>query len=248
VVGVGDGVSLELRPDGTLDGTTPCGTFRADGWTVEAGRLVVDGLATDSHRCHPDPGRVESLLLDVLEGRPQVSRWVDDGVAEVAGPAGDWTTLQLTAPDGSFVAFERDVRSRGLPAIAGEMPDGRAWTVTDSPEHGLCVTLGEVDVGCDGVGPAIAAGADPATPRGATGTVGPHPGEEAAELLYAHLPAGATAVAPEFDDGRPADLAGVVVDADVGLWGLPVTPGDVPDLVRYRDDRGRQISVLRVGG
>jgi hypothetical protein len=113
VSGVGGESVLELRADGTVEGTNPCGSFRADTWTVTAGRLEVGDLDVDSHRCHPDPGRAESLLLDILRHRPEASRGVDDGVADQTGAPDPWPTLQLTAPDDSFVVFHREVRAPG---------------------------------------------------------------------------------------------------------------------------------------
>lgn len=219
-------VVLQLLPDGTMAGTTPCGSFWADDWTVAGGRLTVSGLQTDGHRCAPDPGRVESLLLEVLDGRPEVSRWVDDGVAEVSGPPEDWTTLQLTASDGAFVSFDRTERR---PAISGELADGRRWIVTDRSED-LCASVDLVNVGCEE--------ADAAHPR-VVGTGG-------ATLLVGRLPEGATSVFLEHDDGRPADLPGAVVAPEVGLWAVPVAPDDVADIVRYTDAEGRQISVASV--
>jgi DNA-directed RNA polymerase specialized sigma24 family protein len=71
----------------------------------------------------PDDGTALAVRAAVRALPPRqraviVARWflgygVDDGVADQTGAPDPWPTLQLTAPDDSFVVFHREVRAPG---------------------------------------------------------------------------------------------------------------------------------------
>jgi hypothetical protein len=119
--------------------------------------------------------------------------------------------------------------------ISGTLRDGLPWLVRNDAVHGLCVKLGEADLGCDDEGPVIGPGADPATPRLA---LAPSARSfESGSLVYGFLPAGATRVELVYDDG-PSIPTGLVIEPDERFWAAPVDPDDNPDGVSYRDDGG----------
>jgi hypothetical protein len=120
--------------------------------------------------------------------------------------------------------------------ISGTLLDGQPWTVRHDTVHGLCVKLGEADLGCDDEGPVIGPGADPATPRLA---LAPSARSfDSGSLVYGFLPAGATRVELVHDDGRSI-TTGVVIETDERFWAAPVDPEDNPEGVVYRDEGAR---------
>ena len=127
------------------------------------------------------------------------------------------------------------------PLLRGRLLDGRPWAL-GAGSHGLCVTLGPSDIGCDDVGPVLPAGADPATPRAAIEPAATeHPMQEAATLTYGYLPPGADAVELVHDDGRTV-TDGLLIEPTGRFWGLPVQPGDNPDTVVYRSASGQEVA------
>jgi hypothetical protein len=142
------------------------------------------------------------------------------------------TTTTVPPPPGTMVT----------PAsIGGTLLDGRPFEVRNDPPHGLCVRLGDVELGCDDEGPVIAPDADPATPRTAIEDEGQFDLRQAGVLRYGFLPAGATRVVLRWFDGRETS-AGLVVHPAQRIWAIPIRPGDNPeDDVSYRTDDGREV-------
>jgi hypothetical protein len=128
------------------------------------------------------------------------------------------------------------------PIIRGQLLDGRTWTVGHSTDHGLCVTLGPSDLGCDDIRPVVPPGADPATPRTAADQTGfAHPTDEGGTLVHAFLPPGADTVELVHDDGRTL-TAGLVIEPTERFWAMPIQPGDNPETVIYRDTAGLEVT------
>lgn len=125
--------------------------------------------------------------------------------------------------------------------LQGTLPSGEVWQVDLDETRGLCVVIGEIDLGCEDVGPGVPAGSDPATPRTAAAAAGPFPEDEAGQLAFGFLPAGATNVSLRHSDGR-TDEATVVVSAELRVWASPITPGDNPDVAVYLDADGRELA------
>ncbi|HEY8526719.1 MAG TPA: hypothetical protein VIL48_17245 [Acidimicrobiales bacterium] len=116
-----------------------------------------------------------------------------------------------------------------------------------SRDHGLCVTLGPSDLGCDDVGPAVPPGADPATPRSAADETGyPYPLPEASALAYGYLPPGADTVELVHDDGRTV-TDGLAVEPTERFWAMPLAVGDNPETVVYRDAAGTEVARFTIG-
>lgn len=102
-------------------------------------------------------------------------------------------------------------------------------------DDGVCVTIGDSDLGCTDVGPGRSAGAGLAIPR----TVAEISGE-GASLAFGFLPGGATRVELRHDDGRLAEGGATI--GNRSLWAAPIAPGDHPDTVVYLDDTGTEIA------
>ncbi|MEX2255372.1 MAG: hypothetical protein WEC34_08035 [Acidimicrobiia bacterium] len=126
------------------------------------------------------------------------------------------------------------------PMIDGRLLDGRTWTLRHDQLHGLCLTIGTQDFGCDDVGPVINPNADPATPREAV-EPGPFPNPNAGLFAYAYLPPGATNVVLIFADGRTTS-AGLVIEPTARFWGMPIKPGDNPPIISYTTADGTEIA------
>lgn len=194
--------------------------------------------------------------LTVARARPIIE---DSGLI-VAAPSGDWAEIVAQDPAPGTLLYvgravtldvgdlDRPERVDG-PVIRGTLLDGRRWTVGSSTSHGLCVTLGPSDLGCDDIGPAIPPGADPATPRvGADVATGAaHPADEAGALVFAFLPPGAETVELVHDDGRTV-TAGLTVEPTGRFWAMPVQPGDNPETAVYRGADGNEVARFPTAG
>jgi len=242
---------LVLGSDRTVHGTVSCQRFTASRWSIDDGRLVIrgwDGKDCVGRPISPAGQTLADQVLGVLHGRPTV-----------ASP--DGRTLRLTATDGVFAVFSRgDTPDRfndpagvttlpiGGPVIQGWLLDGRFWSVQDTDEHGLCVKLGNTDLGCDDIGPVIAPDKDPATPRSAADQTGYAFSEsEAATLLDAYLPPKAVSVRILDAAGHPAITGHIVVDVEHHIWAAPIQPGKNPAVVAYFDAEGHEVARFRVG-
>ena len=171
------------------------------------------------------------------------------GVAAIA--AGAIALVQLDSPSVERVTAGASSETRTPPTartglvgssvgVAGTLDDGRPFSVRRHPQRGLCVTLGDIDIGCDDVGP-VTSGDPQATPRWAFVSVdGDLSENNAAELCYGSLPVGATGAMVVHDDGRRSQ-AGLVIDGTSSIWAMPVTPGDNPDHVVFLDAQGREL-------
>lgn len=161
------------------------------------------------------------------------------GLRELGGISIERSDLEAAedcAGDGTAVSF-----------IEGELRDGGTWIVADDPDHGLCVTLRTIDLGCDDAGPVVPADAPDGTLRFAIGDPSPEFSfGEAGELAYAELPEGATEVRLTLEDGTT--VATVTADLQDRLWAAPVVSGDLPVTVDYLDETGTVIASFdRIG-
>jgi heat shock protein HslJ len=238
-------VFIRFEADGTFRGRA-CNWFGSytpdEPWSVDGDKLVVGDAALTAMACGGAMGAVEEFFWAVLDSGPTIA-----GEAGEAG--GPWRMLRLTAPDGSLLSFARSVPVEEGPTIGGVLLDGRTWAVTDSAEHGLCVVLGDNDLGCDDAGPVIPPGADPATPRTAADESGSaFPEEDAGALLYGHLPPGATMVVVTYDDGSEEGNQRFVVQGEPDLWALPIELGNTPAFVVYIEGNGTEVARFPVGG
>ena len=220
---------LVLGPDGMLRGDTGCNAFTGR-WSTEREQLEVDELVMTDVGCPEPQSTVERLVVDTLQSDPAIAPFVDDG-ASPPSAGGPWPTLQLTSPDGSFVFFHRYPDM----TMSARTLDGREWTVTDSMDDGVCVTVGESELGCTYIGPGRSIGAGLAAPHTVVEPTG-----EGAGVVYGFLPMGATRVELRHDDGRLAE--GTATIGNRSMWAAPIAPGATPDTVVYLDDTGTEIS------
>ena len=131
-----------------------------------------------------------TVEVSVAAGTDGSEVLAQEPVAPADLPVGGTVILNL----GDLPDLERPANVDG-PVIRGTLLDGRTWTVGFSSRHGLCVTIGSSDFGCDDVGPVISPDADPGTPRTAVETAGNlYPTNEAGLLKHAFLPSGAETV------------------------------------------------------
>jgi hypothetical protein len=127
------------------------------------------------------------------------------------------------------------------PVLAGVLFDGRPWALRLDPDFGICQIVGSVDFGCE------VPNANPATPtprKVVESTAFPTP--QSGVLVFGHFPSEAVRAELVFDDGRimAAADAGELVDH---FWAEPVTPGDNPRSVVYRDSNGSEIARYPIG-
>ncbi len=154
-----------------------------------------------------------------------------------SGPATQATQTSLSVPHTAQSAGHA-----AQPVLAGILHDGRPWALRLDPDFGLCPIIGSTDFGCD------VPNNDPpdrATPRRAverTAFATPQSGV----LAYAFLPSGATQAELVFADGRTVN-ADEVVELTAHFWAAPITPGDNPPTVIYRDDNGAEVSRYEIG-
>lgn len=155
-----------------------------------------------------DPGRCPSAP-EFYNGVP---------VTYVIGPVAGWAGEPLTSLDPTAV-----------PVVAGELADGRAFVLRSDTDHGLCLEIDRVNLGCDDVGPVIPVDADPTTARIAIDPSAPF-GEV---LAYGFLPHGAVDVVADLDTGQRvtgADISG-------GMWALALPEGWGVDPTSHLDVR-----------
>ena len=72
------------------------------------------------------------------------------------------------------------------------------------------------------------------------------PQPQSGVLVFGHFPAEAARAELVFNDGRTVatDDVGELVDH---FWAKPITPGDNPPTVVYRDDKGTEVSRYQIG-
>lgn len=97
---------IEFRDDGRLRADTGCNDFGYR-WRIVDGRLVTVGGGGTLMLCVNPSGTVERLLQEMLSGDPVIAP-ADDEEIPLSGTE-PWTTLRLTAPDGSVALFRRSV-------------------------------------------------------------------------------------------------------------------------------------------
>jgi hypothetical protein len=83
--------------------------------------------------------------------------------------------------------------------------------------HRLCLTIDDVDFGCDDEGPVVAADRDQTTARFSAEA-------ERAALAYGYMPENAVAVVALLDDGRRVD-DDIVSNSAPRVWALPLPAG-----------------------
>jgi hypothetical protein len=124
-----------------------------------------------------------------------------------------WTTVDSLRFDRQHTTTTASDPIEAAPSLSGELADGRPYVLTLDAANGLCLTVAEVDFGCDTGGPVLPADADPATPRTAIDQTG-------AILVYGMLPAGAEGVVLTLPGGTTtSDRLAVQVGS---LWAIPV--------------------------
>jgi hypothetical protein len=190
-----------------------------------------------------NPGPIPLLTFD-----PATGAWTELALASL-GYHPDLTSIGrfVLRPDPSNpivfafddpVGVETTIRALGPGGLPGQLADGRVWTVWDDPAEGLCVIVGEQDLGCDTEGPVLSPGADPATPRHA------HVGASRPVLWYAYLPPGS--IGAWVRGGGQADRQ-VSVDESARFWGAVVPPAGDDFTVVYYDGGGNEIATFPLG-
>ena len=227
-------------------GDTPGESLSANGKPLrvaafDAHRQEITRVLFELHAAeHPvaDPSGAHILV----KSADTLYRWSDgdlhptklaDGIrAAIWLPGSEASTTTTLSPAGV------DTKPEG--AISGQLFDGRRWMLRSDPDHGLCLTVGTEDFGCDDAGPVISAGEDPATPRTAI-EPGPFDNPHAGFLVYAYLPPGTTSVVLIYADGR-ALSDGLVIEPTARFWATPVAPGDNPSAISYLGPNGTEVA------
>ncbi|HMG40595.1 MAG TPA: META domain-containing protein [Acidimicrobiales bacterium] len=106
IAAIEEPASIEFRDDGRLKGDTGCNQFGYR-WSIVDGRLVTHGGGGTLMLCTNPSGTVERLLQEMLSGDPAIAPSDDEEIPRSGTEP--WTTLRLTAPDGSFALFERSL-------------------------------------------------------------------------------------------------------------------------------------------
>jgi hypothetical protein len=205
-VAVGTGIETAAPPD---DDSLRSGIEGDVGW-VEVG--YVDATRADGP-CD------QTVVVVRVPMRPE-------DVAAGASTLDVETYTDLTMPvgDGLLNAITLDADGSTPPEptppqIDGTLDDGSPFEVWEDPGHGLCASLGDVDLGCDDVGPVISPDADPSTPRlGMDGCC--------TRLWFGYLPEGAVAAVLVDATGERLDVEAALGD---GIWALPVPVAHAED-------------------
>jgi hypothetical protein len=170
------------------------------------------------------------LALLVLGGVIGAVVFADDNPE----PSAQSIRPSLPAPDRAAVEAAGDA---DRPLLAGVLHDGRAWTLRFDRKLGICQTIGGTDFGCEVPNTVLS---DRAMPRRVVeGTRFSDP--QSAILMYAYLPTDATHAELVRADGTALATREVVEQA-TQIWAAPVTPGDNPAAVIYRDDNGVEVA------
>ena|SRR5215207_3322535 len=135
------------------------------------------------------------------------------------------------APDVTTAAYADQ------PTLAGTLFDGRPWVLRLDPDYGICQIIGTVDFGCEVPNTILS---DRATPRRVVEST-PFSDPQSAILMYAYLPSDATQVELVRADGSSVAVD-ETVEPTTHMWATPVTPGDNPTAVIYRDGNGTEVA------
>jgi hypothetical protein len=136
-------------------------------------------------------------------------------------------------------AFREDDYLHTLRAMSGTLTDGDSWIVRDDPNQGLCVTIGDINYGCDDTADFVGQ-FDPAhTPRFVALRVPPEgiDYEQIGILAFGYLPEGAEGVEFRDSESRRMEFA-TFTNADLGIWVAPVVVGREDFSARYLDGGG----------
>ncbi len=136
-------------------------------------------------------------------------------------------------------AFQQDDFLGALRAMSGTLVDGDNWVVREDPARGLCVTIGDVNYGCDDSPGFVSEFAPPHTPRFVALRVPPEgiDYEQIGILLFGYLPDGAEAVELRDADAKLMESE-TFAGMDLGIWVTPVAVGNEDFSVRYLDGDG----------
>jgi hypothetical protein len=192
-----------------------------------------------------------AVVLAVVAAGAIVPRVLDDRDTSVLVTDSIGAEPSTTAPASttstqpSSTASTQPTRTVAAPArstaIAGRLANGLPFVLREDVEHGLCVRLGDVDLGCDDVGPVLPRGADQSTARVAVHFFSGN--EDGFWLYYGYLPPSASAVMFVLPgDGRWD--SGLVIEPTRRYWALPVpsayTAHEGLLTVVYRDANGAE--------
>jgi hypothetical protein len=234
-----DGMPVEVAVGTGITTTTAAGditgvTEGRDGWFDAF-------LTTGTGRPGPCDQMVVAVRVPVAADA--VTSGLDsdavNALYEQATPILDAVDAAITVGSGPD---EGDVPSPAR--IKGTLDDGSPFEVWEDPGHGLCASLGDVDLGCDDVGPVLAPDADPSTPRlGIDDCCTP--------LWFGYLPEGAVDVVLDSAAGERLDVDAVISQ---GVWALPVPAEHARDdgfdsdsVVLYVMDDGSEVPAPHVG-
>lgn len=139
------------------------------------------------------------------------------------------TRVSLTL-DGPRRETGAPASTRGSSQIAGTLANGQSFVVREDPSHGLCVTLGAVDLGCDDAGPVVSPGVDASTPRRAVHFFSGN--TDGFWLYYAYLHPKAVAVYLVLPDGTRWNVGAV---SEPRYWAIPIpSPFTADEVERLR--------------
>jgi hypothetical protein len=182
-------------------------------------------------RHHWLPGLALLALLGCNEGTSPPSA-APTSMTTAAEPVTTTTVDEVAHPFAGPMASD----------LEGRLLDGGTFVVSTSFE-GLCVLLGDVDLGCDSAGPVVGANAPHERPRFAI----PHDAASTSDtvLAYAWLPEGAVDVVGIDRRGRELAADAVVNES---VWALPLERGGrKPVRFDFYDESGEAVSSALAG-
>lgn len=142
------------------------------------------------------------------------------------------TDQQLVAlKDGNYLV--------ALRALTGSLASGDAWVVRDDPERGICVSVADINYGCDDEAGFLGPFDPPHTPRFIATPVPPEgiDSEQIGVIVYGYLAIGATQVELRDSEGGPLESE-KVVNTELGLWAAPVAVASDGFSVSFLDGDG----------
>lgn len=136
-------------------------------------------------------------------------------------------------------AFGENNYLHTLRAMSGTLTDGDSWIVRDDPNRGLCVTIGDINYGCDDTADFVGQFEPAYTPRLVALRVPPEgiDFEQIGILAFGYLPEGTQAVELRDSQSRRMEFV-MFTDVDLGMWVAPVVVGREEFSVRYLDGDG----------
>jgi hypothetical protein len=201
--GTGDGLpSVEAIERGPAEEAVM--RLRSDGQEAYLARWDRAAFRTHAGVTTTFPARGFQVVVRVADADCPGSPHVDGGVpvTYVTGVISRWAGPEVTMPTAGEV---RD----------GRLLDGRDYQVRDDLDHGLCVIIDGVDLGCDDGG-VIGSSSPRTTPRFAAD---PSPTGDVV-LVYGYLPRDARAV--EVSGPGVDGVAGFFADGSTEVWAVGI--------------------------